>query len=387
MSYSAKAILTKVRELKSIEKQKRAQELKLIKEEEEGREEQLQKDLEFFSAIGKKCIEAALDGKRFCIPEKTDLEKYKHQILQSGLSIDELNCDAKELKEDFPSIYEELGIDGQLALLKKEFDEILDNGSEFYDIELASINDLLYSFFENACEDEWYVHLQEKNLIDEINETTFINSELYESDDSLLQGMSELLIVLKKYQNRRLIDEDSEGDSNANIYLEDMISHIDDIQVAIKKNTSIVKLVKKRLADQQEVIDVFLENTYKISIINWEEDYSNNPLKKYNFLHPRSLGWLADNIFIQSLFKSIERKIIAKGKFCEFSFDKYGPRTNQSELLYDGLYCEDFLIEITIEDLANTFKSLDYKVELKYLTPKTDDVQNRVGKYTLRLSW
>lgn len=387
MSYSAKDLLQKAKEIEQIEKQKRAQELKKKREEEEEEKEQLQRDLEFFLAIGKKCVEAALDGHHFCIPEKDDLQKYKHQILQSGLTIDELKCNAVELREDFPALYEKMGIDEQLDLLKQEQDEILDTGSDFYDAELAKLNDSLYALFERAVEDEWHVHFLEKKLIDEINETSFIQAELYESDEALLVGMEELLAVLKNYQYQDLVDEDAEGNSSATVYLEDMISKIEEIEAAIKNNAVIVGIIKEKIKYQLAKIDNFLEQIYKISFINWKEDYSNKPLKKYNFLHPKSLCWLADNAYIQGLFSAIENKIISKGKFCEFNFEEYGPRSDYSELLYDGLYADDFFVEISINDLANVFRSLEYKVDLKHNTPKKDDVSNLLGRYILRISW
>lgn len=387
MSYSAKSLIQKVKDLEEKEKQKRERELKRLADEKKREQEQQKKDLHFFVTIGKNCIEAALDGKSCCLIDSKYLATFRSQILQCGLNIDILELNPAELKEEYPEIYDQLDLDDQLLSLQKKYDEALNTGSNFYDTALAELNDSLYDLFEHAVEDEWHVHFVEKNIIDDINETSFMISDLYESDDALLQGMNELLNILKKYQDEEFVDEDSIGDSYATPYLQQMISKIEDIETAIWNNKEIVSTISENAQDISNEIAEFLDQDYSVATISWAKRGYGNVIKKYQFLSPNSLEWLSNNPLIIDFFKIIEINIAAKEKSCEFIFDEYEESHNRSELLEKGLFFDDFLVEMTIDDLANVFRSLEYSVKVRTSKVSTESPSNLTHKHTLVISW
>lgn len=387
MHYSAKSLIQKIKDLEDIENRKRERELKRQAEEKKREQEQLKKDLQFFVTIGKKCIEAALEGKTYCPINQNELALFRTQILQCGLTIQVLELNPVELKEEFPEFYDELKLEDQLNSLETKHDEALNTGSDFYDTALANLNDSLYELFEYAVEDEWHVHFLEKEMIDDINETSFISSDLYESDDSLLMGMTELLSVLKKYQYKELVDEDSIGESSATPHLRELISKIEDIETAIFNNRGIVKSVIENSNYIKNQISDFLEQNYSITTIGWSRKTSSCSVQRYEFLSPNSLEWLTHNPLMIDFFKVIEKNIAAKEKMCEFIFDEYSQSTNSYELLENGLFYEDFLVEMTIEDLANVFRSLEYSVKVKTNKIAVEEPSNLILKHTLVLSW
>jgi hypothetical protein len=387
MPYSAKSLIQKIKDLEDIENQKRERELMRQAEEKKREQEQLKKDLHFYTSIGKKCIEAALDGKTCCAIDQKELTSFRTQILQCGLIIQVLELNPAQIEEEFPEFYKALNLEDQLTALENKYEEAQNTGSDFYDTALANLNDVLYELFERAVEDEWHVHFLEKQLIDDINETSFINSDLYESDHALLLGMNELLNVLKKYQYKELVDEDSLGESSATPYLREIVSKIEDIETAVFNNKGIVNTIIANSKEIKDQIDEFLEQTYSLTTISWARKTFSCSIERYKFLSPDSLEWLTDNPLMIDFFKLIEKNIAAKEKSCEFIFDQYSKSSNSYELLEDGLFFDDFLIEISIEDLANVFRSLEYSVKVKTTKISGGEPSNLIFKHALLLSW
>lgn len=387
MSYSAKSLIQKVKDLEDIENRKRERDLKRQAEEKKREQAQLKKDLKFYVTIGKKCIEAALNGKTCCAINQKELTLFRTNILQCGLSIETIELNHNELKEEIPGLYDELDLESQLISLQDKYDEAENTDSQFYDTALANLNDSLYKLFEHAVDDEWHVHFLEKEIIDDINQTSFGISNLYASDDALLIGMTELLNVLKKYQYKELVDDDSLGESSATPYLNEIISQIEDIETAVFDHKDIVNSFVEKSYYIKSQISEFLEQTYSVTTIGWTKETSRHLIERYRFLSPDSLRWLTDNPLMIDFFKLIEKKISAKEKSCEFIFDQYSKSSNSYELLEDGLFFDDFLIEISIEDLANIFRSLEYSVKVKTTKISGGEPSNLIFKHALLLSW
>ena len=53
----------------------------------------------------------------------------------------------------------------------------------------------------------------------------------------------------------------------------------------------------------------------------------------------------------------------------------------------DGLYFDDFLIEISITDMQNIFESLGYKVKISTLDSTSKDPANLIQKHHFKISW
>lgn len=387
MTYSAKSIVQKIKDLEEENQKKRAHELAIKAEDTKRAQDQLKKDSVFFLSIGKNIIEAALDGKSYCLIESENLTKFRTQILQCGLALNELKLTSAELKKDYPDLFAYLKLSDQLDEIEKEHENSMQSESAFWDVELSLLNDSLYDLLEHALEDYWYAHRIEKSIVDDITETSFSNSNSYEDDNSLLVGITELLSVLKKYEYQEFEDDDNFGESNVTSNLQEILLQIEDIEAAIKTNEDVVSVRRQNSLYKKDQIQAFYDRYQLITLIDWSQETSRHLIPRYSFLSPDSLNWLSDNPLMKDFFQLIEDCIINKKDSCEFVFHEYGKSHDQSEILENGLFFNDFLIEISINELQNVFASLEYSVKLIDMEPIDGDPSNLINKYILSISW
>jgi hypothetical protein len=404
MSYSAKSLVQKAKEIEAIEVATRQAELQAKKEQKKIEGEQKKINQDFIKTIGIRCVERALDNEFNCAVSPDELKKYKAQIHACGLQVDKIELTAEELQDEFPAIYDDLGLEDDLNSILSELEDLQeDDGStegnlNLLNEDLAEYNDQLYDLLEYAVDDEWHLTYIEKKITDEIYVTNFTSSDMYSDDQQLCQGISELLEVLKKYKIKGVRDPDSESylESSATKFIKELINEIPSIDKALKKHDSIIRNARNRIDDEiecresqiqalEESKDKLLTKTYALVIIHWE--YGEAKSSENSFLNPTTLCWIMNNPLMKDLFKFIEKKILEKNKSCEIIFKEFGQRYSSGEYLCDGLYFDDFLIEISLEDLVTIFECLGYSVKLTSSARKNEDPSNLIQKNLVKISW
>jgi archaellum component FlaC len=404
MSYSAKSLLQKAKAIEAIEIAKREAELQAKKEQKKIENERKKLNQDYVKKIGIRCIERALGGEFNCIISPEELKKYKSQIQACGLQIEKIKLTAEELQDDFPAVYDELGIEDELNSilseiedLKEEIDSAEENSSLLND-DLSDYNDQLYDLLESAVDDEWHLTYIEKKITDEIFATTFSTSDTYSDDQELSQGISELLKVLIKYKTKGIHDPDADLslESSATQFIQELINEIPTIVKALKNHDLNIRNAQNTIDDElesresqiqilEESKDKLLAKIYTLDIIHW--DYGKAISSENSFLNPTTLCWIMNNPLMNDLFKFIEKKILEKSKSCEIIFKSFEKRYVSGKYLCDGLYFDDFLVEISLEDLINIFECLGYSVILKSTARKSDEPSGIIQLHLLKISW
>jgi len=400
MSYSAKSLLQKAKSIENEKKERLAAELKIKNENRKEEIENLKKNKDFIKVIGLKCVEAALNEKFNTTISKDEAVKYVDKILDCGLTVNPTKLNAKELKINYPEIYDQLEIEDKLLELEFEIDEIdsIDTSHKPADVNLEKINDLIFKYYDSATDYEWHVDTFQKEFLDDIRSLGLCLSIDYLKDADLVNQLTELLSILNLYVDAfgcysalELRDEES-----ALFYIHKMFLKIPDIKRALKEHEKkfqeLINLSTNKEREKELKINNLKKNindlvTYKhtIYVLDWQ--YSDNESKENYFLNPENLRWIMNNSLMKELFKFVEKKILDSFNSCEIIFKNYGPRRTHNQLLHDGLYFDDFLIEISIEDMQNIFECLGYKTKLISNAPTANDPSNLVNNYLLKLSW
>ena len=405
MSYTAKSLLQKAKEIQAIEDAKRVADQLAKKEQKKIENAQKKLNQEFVNVIGVRCIEAALSNKYDCVISDAELVKFNAQIKACGLTVSKVTLTSEELKEDFPEKYEELGIESELESILSDLEDLEDLDEDYdeeneniFDKNLAEINDYLFNQFESALADDWHLTFIEKKITDEILSTGFKHSFSYDNDQELFNGLSELLQILKKYKVKGVIDLDSdmEFESCATKVIQELIEEIPTITKALKKHNSVVDEVRSRidkeLRSQELKInnlersrDRLLSKTYTLNVIDWMSDNFTDSAN--SFLQPRTLCWIMNNPLMMDLFKFIEKKIREKNRSCEILFKSFNQRYIDGKYFCSGIYFDDFLVEIPMESIQKIFECLGYHVNLTSTAPKSSGPSDPIQKYCLKVSW
>lgn len=170
MSYSAKSLVQKAKEIEAIEVATRQAELQAKKEQKKIENEQKKINQDFIKTIGIRCIERALNNEFNCTVSPDELKKYKAQIYACGLQVDKIELTAEELQDEFPVIYDDLGLEDKLNSILSELEDLQedDDSTEgnlnLLNKDLAEYNDQLYDLLEYAVDDEWHLtYIEKKN--------------------------------------------------------------------------------------------------------------------------------------------------------------------------------------------------------------------------------
>ncbi len=405
MSYSAKALLQKAKEIQALEIARREADQLAKKEHKKLENAQKKLSQEFTRVIGVRCVEKALSNEYNCVISDAELKKFNASIEACGLTVSKVTLTSQELKEDFPDQYEELGIELELESILSELEDLadLDDDSDdendsLFDKNLAEYNDELFNQFDSALEDDWHLTLVEKKITDEILSTGFKPSFSYDSDQELVSGLSDLLSVLKKYKLKGVVDSDSdmEFESFATNTIQELIEEIPIITKALKNHDSIVREARNRIgkelrsqqlriANLEKSRDKLLSKIYSLNVIDWMGCGLLN--SAYAFPQPRILQWIMDNPLMIDLFKFIEKKILGRSKSCEIIFKVFDQRYIGGKYFCNGLYFDDFLVEIPIESIQKIFECMGYSVNLISTTPVARSTTDPIQQYCLKLSW
>ena len=160
MSYSAKSLIQKAKDIEAIETARREKELKIKKEQKRQDDERKKADREFIKVIGSKCIERALNSHYNCVITDEELKMYSSQIKLCNLLINKIELTADELENDFPEIFEQLkiedklnAIESELKELNEKFETLQNSNVKLLDKNLAKCNDKIYDLIINALND------------------------------------------------------------------------------------------------------------------------------------------------------------------------------------------------------------------------------------------
>jgi hypothetical protein len=402
-SFSAKSLLDKAKHVEALENAKSEAEIQAKKELNKIEAERKKVNQSFINEIGIRCVEKALSNEFYCLISDAELEKYNVLIKYCGLTIEKINVSTEELGERFPEIYEEIDIDNQLNQILDQLDDLYkiaddleDENSHLLNQDLAGYNDQLYDIFECLRGEEWYLTLIEKQIAEEIECSGLLPSSLYENDAQMYQGLSGLLELLTTYKKKGIRDPDSDMESDATGYIKELISEIPTIVKSLKKHKShIVKyqneFIKNKECKELQIKKLelaksnLLNEQHQVNIISWEEGQETST--ENSFLNPKNLRWIMNNPLMKDLFEFIEKKILDKNKSCEIIFNSYGSRHSHDQYLYNGLFFDDFLVEISINEMEGIFNCLGYKVHSVSNEPKKDDPSNLIQKHILKISW
>lgn len=401
--FSAKALLNKAKEIQELEDAKREAEIKAQKEKKKI-EAQLKKfNQEFINQIGVRCIEKALENEAHCLINDAELEKFQDLIKKCGLNIETLKLTADEIEEDYPDLYEELQIEDELEAILNQLDQLtesdgdfIDENSHLLDEELAEYNDQLYEIFESIRDDGWHLTLVEKAITEEIECSGISPSFLYEDDEEMYVAIVSFLDLLKKYKKNGIRNHESDLASDATLSIGELIREIPTLTRALEEHKSKLSKLKESSnrdneykESQIEKLVIAKENLlnkyHQINIISWSS--GDKVSHENSFLNPKNLRWIMNNPLMEDLFKFIEKKILDKSKSCEIIFKSFGPRSTHEEFLSDGLFFDDFLVEISIDQMKNIFSCLGYETQLTSNKPTKDGPSNLLQTHTLKISW
>lgn len=403
MSFSAKSLLSKAKEIQELENTKRKAELQAQKEQRKLAAQNKKFNHDFINEIGIRCVEKALENETFCLIKDDELEKYKKLIKTCGLNIEKLKLTTGELEEDYPELYEEFQIEPQLDAILDQLDQLNEDESDFIDDNLhlldqnlAEYNDQLYEIFESIQDDDWYLTLLEKTIAEEIECCGLSSSDQYSDDAEMYASIHALLELLKKYKEKGVRDAESDMASEATIQIRELIREIPTITKLLKEHKSnISKLQKENNREKEEresqiehlmnAKDDLLNNEHQVNIISW--DTGDTVSSENSFLNPKNLRWIMNNPLMEDLFKFIEKKILNKSKSCEIIFNSYGPRITSDQYLTNGLFFDDFLVELTINEMSDIFECLGYEVHLTSSNPKKGAPSNLLHIHTVKISW
>jgi hypothetical protein len=405
MSYSAKSLIQKAKDIEAIETARREKELKINKEQKRQDDERKKADREFIKVIGSKCIERALNSHYNCVITDEELKMYSSQIKLCNLDINKIELTADELENDFPEIFEQLkiedklnAIESELKELNEKFETLQNSNVKLLDKNLAKCNDKIYDLIINALNDDWELAYIEMKMLDEIGYHGFDLSSSYSSDQEMYLKITELLERLKKYEFRGFNAKNSDSylASPASDSIQELMDEIPTAVNGLKNHKSTIAKVRKQIEIESEMIDSkidelkemqenLLERSYKLNIIQW---LSEGKVSSDNYFpNQKTLSWIMNNPLMEDIFKVIEKKILERDRSYELILNEYGSRYLNNQYLCDGLYLDDFLIEISINDFQNIFNSLGYSTKLTAFSPKAADPSNLIQKHLLKISW
>ena len=403
MSYSAKSLLSKAKEIQEFENAKREAELKAQKEQRKIDAQRKKFNQNFINEIGIRCVEKALENEAHCLITGAELEKYKGLIKTCGLNVEQLKLTTEEIELNYPELYEELQIEAKLDAILDQLEElnesdgdIDDEESHLLDQNLTEYNDQLYEIFESIRDDDWHLTLAEKTVAEEIECSGILPSYLYDDDANMYKCVTSLLELLKKYKEKGIRDIESDMASDATISIGNLIREIPTISRVLKEHKSKFSKFQEKSKREKELKESQIEQlviakndllnkNHQINVISWSTGDKVSP--ENSFLNPKNLRWIMNNPLMEDLFKFIEKKILDKSKSCEIIFKLFGPRSTYEEFLSDGLFFDDFLVEISIDQMRDIFSCLGYETQLASSRPLKDEPSNLLQKHILKISW
>lgn len=310
MSYSAKSLLSKAKEIQEFENAKREAELKAQKEQRKIDAQRKKFNQNFINEIGIRCVEKALENEAYCLISDTELDNYKELIKACGLNVEQLKLTTEDIKLNHPELYEELQIEAKLDAILDQLDDLnesndfIDENSHLLDQELAEYNNELYEIYETMLGDDWHLTLIEKTITEEIEYSGIKPSIYYDDDDEMYMAVYAILEILKKYKEKGIRNIESDMVSDATFSIRQLISEIPSISRVLKEHKSkLSKLKENKTRDkahkesQIEKLLIARENLlskyHQINIISWDTGDKVSP--ENSFLNPENLRWIMDH--------------------------------------------------------------------------------------------
>ena len=391
---AARKAKAEAQQAKRAEQRARAKEKELLEQEMAA----------FNGAIGKVCLESALDGQEsYCI-SSDPREKFLKKLDDGGFHIEVLELTAEELCDNYPKIFDELGLSASDLNSDEDFDgdEDFDEDIElsvFRDSELYELHAYLKKIFEEGYDKINYMSPTQTTFFTRVASSRFAEVNQKSNTILVVMGLKDILNMLTKYQNYdfsnarpRYFRPEPE---DAFYKLIGNISHIRDV---LERHRNSEKVIKSKFTPSIFTDDrkrSIREDVYKIYEICWgaENDWDSFiQSDETDFFRAEVLEWIAYDVseppsFFESTFSFIEKSISKKYTSCVLDFEHYGEPDD--ELDHDqGLFSENKAIGMNIEQLFGVFKCLGYEVDLKKLKgPSKKDNGNLIARYELTLGW
>jgi len=305
-------------------------------------------DQTFYKEIAIPSLESALAGesKHIFINKKLDIFT-KNQILNGGFELSFIGeKSVSEIKKDYKFIHEKIEIDENFGIAFEK-----------------KINNIIDSIFNLISETEL-----EENFLN-ASETFFFNDLIpysleltkFTNNGDKLKYLKKILSIINTYENITF-------------------------SPAGKTLTRIV--FKKDILNSILKSKVEFEEKFDLISISWNlENKKNSKNLRYCFFSSKVYEWifLFGKDILNSIFEMIQDQMYIEKKNLELLITEYSKSESANDLVEEGLYLDNTIIEISIPQLIGLIECFGYKV--KHKVEKTKNLNNHISNHILNISW
>ncbi len=411
MPYSPESIKKKITERELALKKAIQDSLKVKRAEyrlKANEKKRIEKELATFNReLGKLCIEAALNGNNSCFFKDDPRVKYAKRIENGSFEFFTHELFIEELFDSHRDLFYSYGLNDSLL----NFDDVedcvhiddVDHHIEHFDSIDFDVKNLykrfsyLYRIFEKGYDKINFMSDSQKRFFSAIAASRFNRGYDESQIKEIMGGLKDLYVILSKHKSLSFIEKDEKvffKDPQAAI--KELVSNIralEDIfsEYEFYEKISKIKIAKKN-SETQALKKHLRSKKYEVFEISWNSG-GGSYLKdnQTDFFIAWVLECLSDdangNRFFESVFSFIENSISEGFSSCQLDFEEYSKPYRENDHR-QGIFSEDILMLMSLEQIEGIFKCLGYRTKLKKVQPASKkNIDNLICYYELILSW